>query len=111
MVNAKKVTTVPIIKKYAYSSDKLTLIVSGNVAELALSTLQNLTTGDNLICEIGAIPESYRPYQDVTFTTLATNGGLNRYLVQILANGSINVYNYGSYSGAENFTDVFTYIC
>lgn len=107
-----KTLYIPILSDYIVFGDTLPLIVSGRVAQISIPTLKNIVNGDNVICSAGSIPAEYRPSANKSFTTLASNGGTyTRYIITILADGSIGVYNYGSYSEAENFSDTFTYIC
>lgn len=107
-----KTSYIPILSDYNVLGDTLPLIVSGRVAQISIPTLKNIVNGDNVICPAGSIPAEYRPSANKSFTTLANNGGAyTRYIFTIFADGSIGVYNYGSYSGDENFSDTFTYIC
>ena len=107
-----KTSYIPIPSDYNVLGDTLPLIVSGRVAQISIPTLKNIVNGDNVICPAGSIPAEYRPSANKSFTTLANNGGAyTRYIFTIFADGSIGVYNYGSYSGDENFSDTFTYIC
>ena len=102
---------VPILSNYVYSSQTLALKIFGNAVQIKIPTLQNVVHGDNVICSVGAIPEKCRPSSDTSFTTIATNGGGNtRYICTIRPDGSIWIYNYGTYSGAENFSDTFVYL-
>lgn len=107
-----KTSYIPILSDYNVLGDTLPLIVSGRVAQISIPALKNIVNGDNVICPAGSIPAEYRPSANKSFTTLANNGGAyTRYIFTIFADGSIGVYNYGSYSGDENFSDTFTYIC
>ena len=102
---------VPILSNYVYSSQTLALKIFGNAVQIKIPTLQNVVHGDNVICSVGAIPEKCCPSADISFTTIATNGGDNtRYICTIRPDGSIWIYNYGTYSGAENFSDTFVYL-
>lgn len=88
------------------------LVITGNMAVFSILTLKNIVNGDNIICPAGSIPVGLRPSGNKSFSTIANNSGaLTRYIFTILKDGSVAVYNYGTYSGAENFSDTFSYIC
>lgn len=103
---------IPISSNYVVYSDVLSLVIFDKVAQLSINALKNIANGDNIICPAGSIPSGLRPYKNKSFNTMANNGGVyTRYIFSIMTDGSISVYNYGSYSDAENFSDTFSYIC
>ena len=104
---------IPVLHKFGdvYTPDFI-LEVFNKVAILKLGTLCNLSTGLQLVCSSGSIPEEYRPERNVSITTFGTNSGTTiRYLITIQSDGGVSIYNYGTYSGAENISDEIIYIC
>lgn len=113
-VNSKlqpRVLYIPISSQYVVTENTMPLVITGNVAVFSILTLKNIVNGDNIICPAGSVPVGLRPSGNKSFSTIANNSGaLTRYIFTILKDGSVTVYNYGTYSEAENFSDTFSYI-
>lgn len=107
-----RVLYIPISSQYVVTENTMPLVITGNVAVFSILTLKNIVNGDNIICPAGSVPVGLRPSGNKSFSTIANNSGaLTRYIFTILKDGSVSVYNYGTYSEAENFSDTFSYIC
>ena len=114
-VNGKlqpRVLYIPISSQYVVTENTMPLVITGNVAVFSILALKNIVNGDNIICPAGSVPVGLRPSGNKSFSTIANNNGaLTRYIFTILKDGSVAVYNYGTYSETENFSDTFSYIC